>query len=116
MTSKVDICKSQTSSIENMNSVLAEGYSLKKYRLKKWIYDNGYTQPFVARKMGIEPIEFKRMLRERMKFSREQLWKLIKLMGAEEAFKVLYFPSKRRRRKIWWEVFGKYRQKEELNE
>lgn len=116
MNSKTDTCKSQANSIENMNGILAEGYSLKKYRLKCWIYDNEYTQPFVARTMGIDPIEFKRMLREREKFSREQLWKLIKLMGAEEAFNVLYFPSKRRRRKIWWEVFGKYRRKEELNE
>lgn len=116
MNSKADICKSQANSIKNMNNILAEGYSLKKYRLKSWIYDNDYTQPYVARRMGIDLDEFKQMLRDRKKFSREQLWKLIKLMGAEEAFNVLYFPSQRRRRKIWWEVFGKYRRKEVLNE
>ena len=24
------------------------GYSLKKRELKKWIYDNGYSQPIIA--------------------------------------------------------------------
>lgn len=36
------------------------------------------------------------------------------LMGAEAAFEVLYFPSNRKRKKVWWEVFGKYKGKEEL--
>lgn len=96
--------------------VQVDGYSLKKYLLKKWIYENDHTQPYVARKMGLEPDEFKRKLREREKFNRDQIKSLVYLMGAEAAFNVLYFPSNRKRRKIWWEVFGKYKAKEELNE
>lgn len=96
--------------------VQLDGYSLKKYLLKKWIYENDHTQPYVARKMGLLPNEFKRKLREHDKFNQEQIKSLVYLMGAETAFNVLYFPSNRKRRKIWWEVFGKYKGKEELNE
>ena len=31
----------------------ADGYSLKKYLLKQWIYANGLTQPYVAKKMNL---------------------------------------------------------------
>ena len=55
-------------------------------------------------------------MRERDKFDKEQIKSLVYLMGAEAAFEVLYFPSNRKRKKVWWEVFGKYKGKEELNE
>ena len=93
-----------------------DGYPLNKYALKKWIYDNDHTQPYVANKMDLPPDEFKRKLREREKFNREQIERLVYLMGAEAAFNVLWFPSNRKRKKIWWEVFGKHKKKEELNE
>ena len=101
--------QSATNFIERM--ILLEGYSLKKYSLKKWIYGNGFTQQYVARKMDIDPDDFKRKLREREKFNKPQIWALIKLMGAEDAFKVLYFPTKQQRRQVWWQVFGKYKEK-----
>lgn len=94
----------------------ADGYPLKKYPLKRWIYDNHFSQPFVARMLELSPDEFKRRLRKREKFNRNEIWELIKLMGAEEAFDVIYFPTKGIRRRVWWEVFGKYENKEELNE
>jgi hypothetical protein len=93
-----------------------KGYSLKKYKLKEWIYDNGYTQPFVAKRLGLSPKEFKRKLRDHEKFHREQIKNLVYLMGAEFAFNVLYFPSKRTRKKIWWCVFGNDRNKKEDTE
>ena len=104
-----NISQSATNFIERI--ILLEGYSLKKYSLKKWIYENGYTQPYVARKLGLHPEDFKQKLREREKFNKPQIWELIKLMGAEDAFKVLYFPTKQQRREVWWQVFGKYKEK-----
>ena len=92
------------------------GYPLKKYTLKKWIYGNGYTQPYIARKMNLLPEEFKRKLREREKFNEKQIRSLVKIMDAESAFRVIYFPTKKIRRKVWREVFGKRRDKERLNE
>ena len=93
-----------------------DGYPLKKYALKKWIYDNDHTQPYVAKALGITPDEFKRKLREHEKFNREQIESLAYLMGAEAAFNVLSFPSNRKRRKEWWRAFGKYKDKGDLNE
>lgn len=97
-------------------AIFADGYSLKKYALKKWIYDNDRTQPYVAKTMGLAPDEFKRKLREREKFDKDQIKRLVYLMGAEAAFGVLYFPSNRKRKRVWWQVFGQYKEKEKLNE
>lgn len=109
MDSKRNVSVSAISFIENVLSV--EGYSLKRYSLKKWIYENGHTQPFIARKMNLEPEEFKRKLREREKFDEQSIRALVHLMHAEEAFKVLYFPTKCQRREVWWQIFGKYKEK-----
>ena len=49
-----------------------EGYSLKKWCLKQWIYSHGYTQPYVARRLGVSAEEFKRKLREHEKFNEYQ--------------------------------------------
>lgn len=116
MDSKQSISLSETNSIDSVENILSDGYALKKYKLKKWIYDNDHSQPYVAKALGLSPDEFKRKLREREKFNREQIKSLVYLIGAEAAFEVLYFPSKRKRKKVWWEVFGKYKEKEVLNE
>lgn len=83
-----------------------DGYSLKKKKLKSWIYFNGYTQPFMARKMGVDSDEFKRKLREKEKFNREEIRRLIYFMKARSAFSVIYFPSKSMRKNVWERVFG----------
>lgn len=81
------------------------GYSLKKRCLKRWIYAHGYTQPFIARRLGISIGEFKRKLREHEKFNEYQIRCLVKLMKAKAAFQVLYFPTLQMRRRIYKEVF-----------
>ena len=116
MASKQSISLSETNSVKAAENILTDGYALKKYKLKKWIYDNDHTQPYVAKALGLTPDEFKRKLRERYIFNREQIKSLVYLMGAKAAFEVLYFPSNRKRKKVWWQVFGKYKEKEELNE
>jgi len=93
-----------------------KGYGLKKRLLKRWIYENDLTQPYVARKMKMPVEEFKQTLKDRGTFNAEQLKALVRLMGAWEAFKVLYFPSKRQRRRVYREVFGRYKNKEVMNE
>ncbi len=93
-----------------------KGYGLKKKLLKRWIYKNDLTQPYVARKMNMPVEEFKQTLKDRGTFNAEQLKALVRLMGAWEAFKVLYFPSKRQRRRVYREVFGRYKNKEVMNE
>lgn len=107
MDSKQSISLSATSSIKTTENILTDGYELKKKSLKKWIYDNDHTQTYVAMKLKLAPEEFKRKLRECEKFDREQIKRLVYLMGAKAAFEVLVFPSKRKREKVWWQVFGK---------
>ena len=91
-----------------------QGYSLKKRRLQCWIYARGYTQPYVARRLGLSAEEFKRKLREHEKFNEYQIGCLVQLMKAKAAFRVLYFPSLKMRRWIYKEVFGE--SKERMNE
>ena len=92
------------------------GYSLNKKKLKKWIYRNKLTQPYVARTMRMSVYEFKGKLKDNEPFNREQLKYLIYLMGARNAFRVIRFHSNRQRRRVYQEVFGKYKNKERLNE
>ena len=93
-----------------------KGYGLKKKLLKRWIYKNKLTQPNVAQKLNMSVVDFKQTLKEKGTFNAEQIKALVRLMGAWDAFKVLYFSSKRKRRKVYWEVFGRYKQKEGMNE
>ena len=89
-----------------MMPISKAGYSLKKRCLQRWIYSRGYTQPYVARKLGLSTENFKRKLREHEKFNEQQICSLVELMKAKAAFRVLYFPSLQHRRKIYQEVFG----------
>ena len=70
----------------------------------------------VARTMRMSVYEFKGKLKDNEPFNREQLKNLIYLMGARNAFRVIRFHSNRQRRKVYQEVFGKYKNKERLNE
>ena len=94
-----------------MRLIYQDGYSLKKYQLMKWIYKNNYSQPYVARVLNLATKEFKYKLRKRKKFTQTQIKSLVYMMGAKEAFKVIYFPTKRMRNRVWWQVFGKSREK-----
>lgn len=69
-----------------------ESYSLKKYRLKQWIAMHSYTQTFVAKKLGLDIVEFKRKLSAREPFNKEQISALIELVGLREAYHIIYFP------------------------
>lgn len=89
-----------------METKRVKGYSLKKRSLQRWIYLHGYTQPYVARKLGLSTKLFKRKLREHEKFNEQQIRCLVELMKAKAAFRVLYFPSIKVRRRIYKEVFG----------
>lgn len=113
MASKQSISLSETNCINAVERLMTDGYALKKYKLKKWIYDNDHTQTYVAKALGLSPDEFKRKLREREKFDKDQITSLVYLMGAKSAFEVLFFPSNRKRKKVWWQVFGQYKEKEE---
>ena len=78
-----------------MQTEKQESFALKKYSLKQWIITNGYTQTFVAKKLGLDILEFKRKLDERELFTKEQIYALIDLVGLREAYHIIYFPDRK---------------------
>lgn len=90
-----------------LESPMKKGYSLKKAKLKKWIYQNHYTQPYIAKKLNLSVEEFKEKLTTHALFSKDQITTLIYLMGAYEAFQIIYFPTIEERKKVYQEVFYK---------
>lgn len=72
-----------------------ESFALKKYSLKQWIMSNGLTQTSVAKKLGLDILEFKRKLNEREQFTKEQIFALIDLVGVREAYHIIYFPDRK---------------------
>lgn len=108
MDSKQSSCKSATSCT---NSVVE--YSLKKRQLKDWIYDNGKTQPYVAKRLDITKEELQRKLNEHEPFSEQQIRRLVRLVGAEAAIDIIYFPTLKEKRKVWRKTFGKKRKEED---
>lgn len=115
MDSKANISVSDTNLVERI-AYMIDGYPLKKKQLKKWIFDHDYTQSYVARKLKLSPDDFKRKLQEGEKFNKKQITKLVYFMGAEEAFKVIYFPTLQFRKEVREKVFGTHSRKEVLNE
>lgn len=108
MASKQSSYKSETNCIDS-----AVGYSLKKRKLKDWIYDNGKTQPYVARKLGITKAELQRKLNEHEPFNEEQIRSLVRLVEAEAAINIIYFPTLKEKRKVWRKTFGNKRKEED---
>lgn len=103
MDSKLNTFKSGTSYTNSRK----QGFSLKKRLLKKWIYANHYTQIYVANALNISIDEFKRKLLQREKFSKEQIYYLVHLLGAKAAFKVIFFPTFAERQRVYRETFGR---------
>jgi len=82
-----------------------KGYSLKKQKLKKWIYKNGYTQPQIAKLLKLSLFEFKKRLNQHELFDKKQIERLITFMGAYDAFQVIYFPTKSQRQEVYQKTF-----------
>lgn len=105
MGSRANMSSSGKSSTDR-SRLYAQGCSLKKRALLRWIYGAGYTQPYVARRMGVDEGEFKERLRTRKKFDMQEIRALVFLMGARAAFRVIYFPTNDERERIAIATFG----------
>ena len=85
----------------------AKRYALKKRALKRWIYSHGYTHREIAKKLHMTTKKFKRKLSQKEVFNVEQICRLVYLMGARDAFYVIYFPTFKERCRVYNEAFGK---------
>lgn len=111
MVLKQDTYKSETSSTENS----VTGCSLRKGKLKKWIYGNGFNMWSFSKRLKLTAEQFNKMLTNQELFNENQMKRLIETMGAEEAFKVIYFPSLKEKKRVYYEVFKKYEEKEDYD-
>ena len=89
--------------------------TIRKREFKNWIYDNGLTQPRVARKLHIHLQEMKDKLTNHEPFTEEQIRDLVDLMGATDAFKVMYFPTLKDRLRIEQKVFVEHDNCDDIN-
>lgn len=76
------------------------GVSLKSRALKIWLERRGITQREVARVLELPKQEFRQKLYKHSKFDMRQITKLIHLMGAMAAIKVIWFPTIEVKRRI----------------
>ena len=91
-----------------------KSYSLKYYALKMCLANRGIDDLIVISDLlHIRVSALKRKLRRHEKFNREQITKLVYFLGAENMIEIIFFPTIRMKQKVYWEVFGKYQQKED---
>lgn len=76
-------------------------YSLNKRQLKRWIYDSGYTRPWLAKKLHMSTEELKRRLIYEQSFSLEEIRILAKLMGVESVFRVICFSTYQQKQRLF---------------
>lgn len=76
-------------------------YPLKPYRLEQWMNRNGYTHSEMASILKMTTAEFYRKLCEKEKFDEEEIYRLIQLLGAKAAMRVIYFPTLAEREKMY---------------
>lgn len=84
-----------------------KGYSLKRNPLLHWMFENGYSKNYMARKLGMEKEEFLWRIDNWEPFEDWRIRRLVKIMTAEAAFKVIYFHSNTQRKKVHLQVFEK---------
>ena len=78
-----------------------------KTKFFAWLRRSGYTLEYIAERLATTPDDIVLRLRRREKFNERELRILIYLMGAKDAFFVIYFPSFRFRKYVYRCVFRK---------
>ena len=88
-------------------SAAANDLNQAKTKFFAWLRRSGYTLEYIAERLATTPDDIVLRLRRREKFNERELRILIYLMGAKDAFFVIYFPSFRFRKYVYRCVFGK---------
>lgn len=92
---------------EIVNLVSHDGYSLRINAFFAWLRRSGYSLEYIAERLATTPVDIVLRLRRREKLNERELRILIYLMGAKDAFFVIYFPTFRFRRYVYRCVFGR---------
>ncbi len=84
-----------------------KSYTLKKRALKYWLFRHRLTVKEFSEKLQLGEKELNTRLEFWEYFSCEEIERLVYLMGAREAFYVIYFPTYKERCRVYYETFGK---------
>lgn len=84
-----------------------DGYSLRINAFYAWLKRSSYSFEYIADKLEMTPKDIVLMLKRHEKFNETELQTLIYLMGAKDAFFIIYFPSFQFRKYVYRCVFGK---------
>ena len=95
------------STTENISLSTTQGYSIRIGAFYAWAEKHGYSPYRIAKALNMQEEDMKKRLNEKQFFTKSQLKRLIRLMGANSAFFVIHFPSFKFRRQVYFEVFGK---------
>ena len=82
-----------------------DSYSLKKTALYKALKEKNLTIRNIADALQIRISKLKKKLRNKEKFTKPQIRLLTYLLGAEAMYKVIYFPDKKFRERVYRKVF-----------
>ncbi len=84
-----------------------QGYSLRQNAFYIWQQKRGITMEYIAKRMQLSQEEIISKLENKELFDEKSLTKLIFLMGAKEAFFIIYFPSFEFRKYVYEQIFNK---------
>ena len=96
--------------MKNKPDLSKQKISIRKRQFKNWIYDNNLTQPKVAKRLKMPLQEMKEKLNSHEPFTEEQIRNLVDLMGADRAFKVMFFPTLSEKYRVYYEAFVKHKE------
>lgn len=102
MALRVNTFKSATGFTESFRN----GVTLQCRVLKYWLNRKGFTQKYVAERLGMSKRKFCNKLFMRQRFSESEVTELIKILGAKAAIAIIWFPTlqeKNQIKKYVWE-------------
>lgn len=91
--------------INDFREEYKKGCSLKRKALKHWIHRKDYVLADIAKLFGISTKTFRRRLYYKKRFSMKQIERLVYLMGAKAAFRMIYFPTYKEKQRVYKEAF-----------
>ncbi len=104
----MDLKAKALSSQENcIDFILPTGYSLRINAFYAWVEKSNSNIREVGKLLGLTEYELVQKLEAREVFGKEEITKLVKKMGAKDAFFVIHYPSFQFRRYVYRQVFGK---------
>jgi hypothetical protein len=82
-----------------------KGYSLKQKTLYHELCRRRYKVKLFAQKMGLTVDELKNKLKNKELFSKEQISKMVYILGAEATFNIIYFPTLEEKSNVYKRTF-----------